>query len=83
MLSRTLAALLTLLQDASVDLRVANPTARSPHRREVVLPDGVHNLRGFVKPPTADVMAAFKEGGRFSKFKSGLYLSWGRAWTLS
>lgn len=61
-----------LLQDASVDLRVANPTARSPHRREVVLPDGVHNLRGYVKPPSADVMSAFKEDGKFSKVKSGM-----------
>jgi hypothetical protein len=41
----------------------------------VVLPDGVHNLRGYVKPPSADVVAAFKEGGKFHKVKSGLYLS--------
>jgi hypothetical protein len=52
-------------------MRIANPTVRSPHRREVVLPDGVHNLRGYVKPPSADVVAAFKEGGKFSSIKSG------------
>lgn len=59
------------LQDVSADLRVANPTVRSPHRREVVLPDGVHNLRGYVKPPSSDLVAAFKERGKFSHLKSG------------
>lgn len=58
-------------QDVSADLRVANPTVRSPHRREVVLPDGVHNLRGYVKPPSNDLVAAFKEGGKFGHLKSG------------
>lgn len=58
-------------QDVSADLRVANPTVRSPHRREVVLPDGVHNLRGYVKPPSSDLVAAFKEGGKFSHLTSG------------
>lgn len=58
-------------QDVLSDLRVANPTVRSPHKREVVLPDGVHNLRGYVKPPTADLLAAFKEGGKNSGIKSG------------
>lgn len=50
---------------------MANPTVRSPHRREVVLPDGVHNLRGYVKPPSADVVASFGEGGKHSGLKSG------------
>lgn len=60
-----------LLQDVSSDLRVANPTGRSPHRREVVLPDGVHNLRGYVKPPAPELLTAFKEGGKYSSLKSG------------
>ncbi len=25
--------------------------ARSPHRRDFVLPDGVHNLRGYIRDP--------------------------------
>lgn len=66
------------LQDVSSDLRVANPTVRSPHRREVVLPDGVHNLRGYVKPPTADMATAYKEGGKFSQLKTGLYTALAR-----
>lgn len=64
-----------VLQDVSSDLRIANPTVRSPHRREVVLPDGVHNLRGYVKPPSQEVVAAFKEGGKFSSIKSGSHLT--------
>jgi hypothetical protein len=59
------------LQDVGSDLRVANPTGRSPHRREVVLPDGVHNLRGYVKPPAPELLTAFKEGGKYSSLKSG------------
>ena len=59
------------VQDVVSDLRVANPTARSPHKREVVLPDGVHNLRGYVKPPPAELVGAFKEGGKYSSLKSG------------
>jgi hypothetical protein len=59
------------LQDVSSDLRIANPTGRSPHRREVVLPDGVHNLRGYVKPPPPELLTAFKEGGKYSSLKSG------------
>lgn len=40
---------------------------RSPHRREYVLPDGVHNLRGYVRPaagPTAAAVAAAQQAGQ-------------------
>jgi len=71
MLLTSASARVHVMQDVLSDLRVANPTVRSPHKREVVLPDGVHNLRGYVKPPTADLLAAFKEGGKNSGIKSG------------
>ncbi|GFR49305.1 hypothetical protein Agub_g11327 [Astrephomene gubernaculifera] len=38
-------------QDVRADLRAAQVAARSPHRREFVLPDGVHNLKGYVRDP--------------------------------
>ncbi|KAG2501776.1 hypothetical protein HYH03_000276 [Edaphochlamys debaryana] len=38
-------------QDVRADLRTAQVAARSPHRREFVLPDGVHNLRGYMRDP--------------------------------
>ncbi|GLC40786.1 hypothetical protein PLESTB_000022800 [Pleodorina starrii] len=38
-------------QDVKADLRAAQNAARSPHRREFVLPDGVHNLRGYLRDP--------------------------------
>lgn len=37
--------------DVQADLRAAQNPAKSPHRREFVLPDGVHNLRGYVRDP--------------------------------
>lgn len=38
-------------QDVKSDLRAAQVAARSPHRRDFVLPDGVHNLRGYIRDP--------------------------------
>jgi hypothetical protein len=59
------------LQDAVADLHLSNPLNRSPHRRDVVLPDGVHNLRGYVKPPTADILAALSPGGKHHGITTG------------
>lgn len=43
-------ALCFVSQDTRDDLRKAQaPGARSPFRREYVLPDGVNNLKGYVK----------------------------------
>mmetsp|Transcript_35953 Transcript_35953/g.80033 ORF Transcript_35953/g.80033 Transcript_35953/m.80033 type:complete len:419 (+) Transcript_35953:120-1376(+) len=36
-------------QDVRADLRLAAGGVRSPHRREYVLPDGVNNLKGYVR----------------------------------
>lgn len=36
--------------DAGADLRAAHSRA-SPHRLEYVLPDGLHNTRGYVRDP--------------------------------
>jgi hypothetical protein len=36
-----------------------------------VLPDGVHNLRGYVKPPTADMLAALSPGGKHHGITTG------------
>lgn len=44
--------------DARADLRLAHAKA-SPHRLEYVLPDGLHNTRGYVRDP---VQAAAAEG---------------------
>lgn len=63
--------MLLLLQDVLSDLRYSQPAARSPHRRDVVLPDGVHNLRGYVKPPTADMQAALSAGGKYAGLRTG------------
>ncbi|KXZ55494.1 ARP6 protein [Gonium pectorale] len=40
-------------QNVKADLKAAQNLARSPHRREFVLPDGVNNLRGYVRDPAA------------------------------
>jgi hypothetical protein len=40
--------------DAKGDLRVAHSRA-SPHRLEYVLPDGLHNTRGYVREPSQAV----------------------------
>lgn len=37
----------------------------------MVLPDGVHNLRGYVRPPAADTAAAFTPGGRLHGTRTG------------
>uniref|UniRef100_A0A383W4Y3 Uncharacterized protein n=1 Tax=Tetradesmus obliquus TaxID=3088 RepID=A0A383W4Y3_TETOB len=58
-------------QDAVADLHRSNPLNRSPHRRDVVLPDGVHNLRGYVNPPTAEVVAALSPGGKHHGIATG------------
>jgi hypothetical protein len=60
-----------LLQDVVKDLHLSNPLNRSPHRQDVVLPDGVHNLRGYVKPPTADIVAALSPGGKHHGIPTG------------
>lgn len=62
---------LCALQDAVADLHRSNPLNRSPHRRDVVLPDGVHNLRGYVNPPTAEVVAALSPGGKHHGIATG------------
>jgi hypothetical protein len=67
------------LQDVVQDLQLSNPLNRSPHRRDVVLPDGVHNLRGYVKPPTADVVAALSPGGKHHGIPTGVMHSAGGA----
>ncbi|PNW80214.1 hypothetical protein CHLRE_08g382590v5 [Chlamydomonas reinhardtii] len=38
-------------QDVRTDLKAAQVAARSPFRREFVLPDGVHNFKGYVRDP--------------------------------
>ncbi|KAG2424372.1 hypothetical protein HXX76_014581 [Chlamydomonas incerta] len=38
-------------QDVRADLKAAQVAARSPFRREFVLPDGVHNFKGYVRDP--------------------------------
>ncbi|KAG2452463.1 hypothetical protein HYH02_002703 [Chlamydomonas schloesseri] len=38
-------------QDVKADLKAAQVAARSPFRREFVLPDGVHNFKGYVRDP--------------------------------
>ncbi len=45
-------ALCFVSPDARVDLAAA-ARKDSPHRREYVLPDGVKNLRGYVRDPKA------------------------------
>lgn len=45
--------------DAKADLRLAHSKA-SPHRLEYVLPDGLHNTRGYVRDFTQGAAA----GGR-------------------
>lgn len=37
----------------------------------MVLPDGVHNLRGYVKPPTPDIQATLKPGGKYAGLRTG------------
>ncbi len=44
-------------QDVKADLKIAK-SRTSPYRREYVLPDGVTNLRGYVKPTPAEQEAA-------------------------
>jgi hypothetical protein len=51
---------------------MSNPLNRSPHRRDVVLPDGVHNLRGYIKPPTADIATALSPGGKHHGIPTGV-----------
>lgn len=46
------------LQDPKYDLKLAAQGKRSPHIREYVLPDGVHNLRGYVRTTTTTDAAA-------------------------
>jgi hypothetical protein len=47
-----------------MDLRLAHRGRASPHRREYVLPDGVHNLRGFARDPAAADGGAADAAGR-------------------
>lgn len=45
---------------------VVQVAARSPHRRDFVLPDGVHNLRGYIRDPdqwAAKVRGCMRAGG--------------------
>jgi hypothetical protein len=49
-------------QDVKADLKRAKGRP-SPFRREYVLPDGVHNLRGYVKPTPEEGAAAGAGGG--------------------
>eukprot|EP00775_Hariotina_reticulata_P008319 gene8319-8504_t len=58
-------------KDVRVDLKLSNPATRSPHRRDVVLPDGVHNLRGYVRPPSAEMAAALQPGGKYGQVTTG------------
>lgn len=58
------------MQDVCADLKLSNPVSRSPHRRDVVLPDGVHNLRGYVRPPSAEMAAALQPGGKYGQVKA-------------
>lgn len=46
--------------DAKADLALAHSRA-SPHRLEYVLPDGLHNTRGYVREPA---QAGAAEGAR-------------------
>eukprot|EP00877_Chromochloris_zofingiensis_P007352 jgi/Chrzof1/2870/Cz12g02080.t1 len=51
-------ALCWVSQDPKYDLKLAAQGKRSPHIREYVLPDGVHNLRGYVRTTTTTDAAA-------------------------
>lgn len=37
--------------DVKADMKLSQQGMKSPYRKEYVLPDGVHNLRGYVKEP--------------------------------
>ncbi|GBF91703.1 hypothetical protein Rsub_04007 [Raphidocelis subcapitata] len=63
-------ALCWVSQDVRGDLKRAKARA-SPFRREYVLPDGVHNLRGYVRPTPAEEAAAAAAGGEAAVAAAG------------
>jgi len=65
-------ALAFVSPDAAADQAEARRGARSAHRRDFVLPDGVHNLRGFVRQPlTREQEAAAREAARAAAAAGG------------
>ena len=54
-------ALCFVSPDVRADLAAAS-RRDSPHRREFVLPDGVNNLRGFVREPKEEPPGAEPDG---------------------
>jgi actin-related protein 6 len=49
-------------QDVKADLKLSKAGFRSPHFREFVLPDGVSNLKGYVKEPRQPTDAPRQQG---------------------
>lgn len=54
-------------QNVAADLAESKKGSRSSHRVDYVLPDGVHNLRGFVRAPlTPEQMREQRKAAAFS-----------------
>ena len=62
-------ALCFVSRDVRADLAAA-ARRDSPHRREFVLPDGVKNLRGFVREPGEAPSGKQPEGAAFARIPS-------------
>ena len=67
-------ALCFVSPDVRADLAAA-ARRDSPHRREFVLPDGVKNLRGFVREPEDAPADAEAEGAAYACCQSSVSVS--------